>query len=236
LTDDVLTLHSDDGLVFSTNGQTVNERMRILSNGNVGIGTSSPSEQLDVVGDAKISAKLFIGPNPTNYGNVALQVGNTADSNVYAAEFRTNNTSGLPTVRIENLAGGNALEILNGQAYKPGGGSWGVASDERLKQDITEYNEGLNEVRSIRTVTYRYNEKSGHNTDITYVGIIAQELERIAPHMVKQKNEYLSVDPSAFTYMLINAVQEQDQIITDQQKEIDELKARLDRIEALLKK
>ncbi|MEO7263702.1 MAG: hypothetical protein ABIW38_02265, partial [Ferruginibacter sp.] len=59
------------------------------------------------------------------------------------------------------------------------------------------------------------------------VGVIAQELQAIAPYMVKpyQKNNetYYSVDNSSMTYMLINAVKEQ-------QKQIDELKQLIEKM------
>lgn len=69
----------------------------------------------------------------------------------------------------------------------------------------------------VRPVTFHYIKETGHNTSVEYVGVIAQELQKIVPSMVSEteleltngSNEnYLTVDPSAFTYMLINAVQE----------------------------
>lgn len=47
-----------DPLIFKTNNA---ERMRILSNGNVGIGTPNPIYKLDVTGDARISNNLYVG-------------------------------------------------------------------------------------------------------------------------------------------------------------------------------
>lgn len=105
------------------------------------------------------------------------------------------------------------LEV-QGQATKPGGGSWTNSSDRRLKKDIKEYEDGLEELMQIRPVTFHYNKKSGYDTEKEWVGVIAQELQEVTPYMIGSYSdttsgkEYLTVDNSAMTYMLINAVQE----------------------------
>lgn len=187
-------------------------------------------------GDLRVENSIRVGSSPTNF-TIPLQSGTGEKT---AASFKNNspNTNGsFPTLLLENQGiTGHALVVTSGTTQKPGGGSWGAPSDKRLKQNITTYAEGLEQIKAIKPVTFQYNEKSGFATSITYVGTIAQEVEEVAPHMVTHDGEYLGVDPSAFTYMLINAVQEQDEIITDQQKKIEDLEARLARIEALLKK
>ena len=55
-------------IAFETNGG--NERMRIDSSGNVGIGTSSPTEKLDVSGNVKVSGSLSVAGN-----NISPQTG-----------------------------------------------------------------------------------------------------------------------------------------------------------------
>ncbi|MBK8504993.1 MAG: tail fiber domain-containing protein [Saprospiraceae bacterium] len=107
---------------------------------------------------------------------------------------------------------------VNGDAGKTGGGSWSVASDRRLKTGISDFSEGLSIVGAIRPVSFRYNGLLELPTNETYVGVIAQELEAIAPNMVKaftgsDGNSYLNVDPSAFDFILINAVKEQQKMI-----------------------
>ncbi|MBK8504992.1 MAG: tail fiber domain-containing protein [Saprospiraceae bacterium] len=119
---------------------------------------------------------------------------------------------------------------VNGDAGKPGGGSWSNASDRRLKTNIIDFTEGLSIVQAVRPVSFRYNGLLDLPTEETYVGVIAQELQAIAPEMVKaftgsDGNSYLNVDPSAFDFILINAVREQQKMIENQQVLLDEVRA-----------
>jgi len=106
---------------------------------------------------------------------------------------------------------------VNGVAAKPGGGSWAVASDRRLKQQVEPYKEGLNQILQINPVWFRYNGKAGLPTEKRFVGVIAQEMQKIAPHTVGEfpfadsagrQETYLDYDANAVLYMLVNAVKE----------------------------
>ncbi|MFP4458994.1 MAG: tail fiber domain-containing protein [Candidatus Zixiibacteriota bacterium] len=117
-----------------------------------------------------------------------------------------------------------------GTASKPGGGSWTTTSDERLKKDIKPYQEGLDGVLKIDPVWYTYNGEANMPQE-TFVGVIAQDLQEIAPYMVGNwtyqdengnKTDYLNVDNSAMTYMLINATKKQQEIIENQKSMLKE--------------
>ena len=116
---------------------------------------------------------------------------------------------------------------IDGDAEKPGGGSWSASSDRRLKKDITNYTDGLETLLRIRPVKYHYNETSGLPVDKEHIGVIAQELKKVAPYMVFTSDNgkgtnYLKVDFSAATYMLINATREQQELILDLQKALED--------------
>ncbi|MCX7980468.1 MAG: tail fiber domain-containing protein [Bacteroidia bacterium] len=125
--------------------------------------------------------------------------------------------------------------VSDGQAYKPGGGPWASLSDLRTKAEVRPYARGLEAVRALRPVSYRYSEKYFPALkDKWYVGLIAQEVQEVAPEMVHpywlqcpgdRLEEVLAVDPNELTYMLINAVKELD-------AERERLGQRVDSLEA----
>ena len=139
---------------------------------------------------------------------------------------------------ITGSVGGVAMVVNNGgnltvanQGFKPGGGVWAATSDLRLKTNINNYKAGLHEVLQIRPVTYQYNEKSGFQQEVldkTYHGIIAQEMQEIAPYMVGEFEldgaTYLNYDGNALIYMLVNAIQEQQQQIEKLEERLENLK------------
>jgi hypothetical protein len=139
---------------------------------------------------------------------------------------------------------------VNGNAAKPGGGAWTVASDGRLKKNVSAFTQGLDVLTKVKPVWFEYNGEAGMPTNKTYVGVIAQEMQQVAPYMVGsftyqdttgKKAEYLDYDANALTYILVNAVQqlkkENDTRIQEIQEKDDQnkaLEARINRLEQLL--
>jgi len=93
---------SKSALAFFTSSNTgsFDERMRITSSGNVGIGTTSPSQKLSVAGNiALVSNNSFISFNTSaSSGDPKIQMGSDGD-------FSFLNTAGSTKLHIEN--GGN---------------------------------------------------------------------------------------------------------------------------------
>ncbi|MCW5518631.1 tail fiber domain-containing protein [Aureitalea sp. L0-47] len=165
---------------------------------------------------------IYVGDIDNNGGDTYIRAGGNTELSII---------SGTGFVGVNTLTPGWELEV-NGNAAKPGGGSWINSSDRRLKQNINTYQDGLQLLLQIEPVTFNYNTLSGFDTSKEHVGVIAQELQKVVPYMVQNyqsdKGEFLSVDNSAMTYMLINAVKEQ-------QLEIDTLKQELEELKNLIK-
>jgi hypothetical protein len=128
-----------------------------------------------------------------------------------------------------NSSGGNvgigttaptATLSVNGTANKPGGGSWDVFSDERLKNIKGRFNSGLKAVMQLQPIRYQYKQDNalGLKPETENIGFGAQSLQKIIPEAVtKNSNGYLMVNNDPILWTMLNAIKEQ-------QKEIEQLK------------
>lgn len=170
-----------------------------------------------------------INSNQTN-GGILFNTTSTANTapNVTVVVPERMRITGAGLVGIGTATPSYLLEV-NGTAAKPGGGSWTVSSDARLKTNVADYTDGLDQLLRIRPVRFHYNEASGHDTKPEYVGVIAQELKEVAPYMVgsfeKDGTEYLNVDNSAMVYMLVNSVRELEGQVQALREQVRVLKA-----------
>jgi Chaperone of endosialidase len=107
-------------------------------------------------------------------------------------------------------------------------------SDKRLKKDFTNYNYGLNTVMALQPSKYHY--LDGKSTDPLSVGFMAQDVLKVYPEAVysnidKNGKQFYTMDYQSFSVLSIKAIQEQQQIIDKQQKQIDDLLKRVEKLE-----
>jgi hypothetical protein len=119
-----------------------------------------------------------------------------------------------------NLTGSanQALQVAGSAFKNDGNADWAFTSDARVKEDVRDLDVGLAELRRVRPVRYRYNGRAGTQAGLERVGVLGQEIEAIFPETIeKVPASGLSADeiedlrvfnPSALTYVLINAVKE----------------------------
>ena len=88
--------------------------------------------------------------------------------------------------------------------YPNGGGCPDIfSSDVRLKNIISENNDGLDKILKIQSYNFTY--KNGENKP--QVGVIAQELQKIFPNAVsKGKDGFLKIRTEDMFYALVNAI------------------------------
>jgi len=104
-------------------------------------------------------------------------------------------------------------------------------SDERLKEDVNSLEGSLDKILQFDGVSYKRKDKEG-----IHYGYIAQDVEPFIPELIKETIK-LDGDPSilykSIRYVEIipiitEAMKEQQVIIDNQQKEIDDLKEKVE--------
>jgi hypothetical protein len=189
-----------------TGTSTRSNSITVLKNGNVGIGTTSPLDRLQVNGRIRFETVEYLEDGGTNEIAVNGDLRPTAD-NIYDL--------GTSTFRWDDVYATNGVI---------------QTSDKRMKTNIKKLNYGLNEVMQLNPVSFNWINDPGNNNRL---GLIAQEILLIMPELVKTHDyqsseedptkmvrvelENLGVNYSTLIPVLINALQEQ-------QKEIEELK------------
>jgi len=129
----------------------------------------------------------------------------------------------------------NAAFFYTTSTNKQGNTAWSTFSDKRLKKDIRDFDKGLDDVLKINPVYYTYNGKAGTDSSREFVGVIAQEFQKIAPYDVEMtklpsdvydssddqvEDEYLSINDASVKYMLVNAIKEQQAMLDAQAEQI----------------
>ncbi len=113
-------------------------------------------------------------------------------------------------------------------------------SDQRLKKNISEIDNALDKVTSMRGVTYDWRRdefpEKNFSEGMQY-GLIAQELEQIVPELVSTDNNgWKSIEYSHIVPLLIEAIKEQQQTIDHLQGNEARIAALEASIEKLLRK
>ncbi len=87
-------------------------------------------------------------------------------------------------------------------------------SDIRLKTNVEPLNNALDKISSLNGFTYKFNETGGSlgfNTEVTYVGVSAQDVAEVLPEAVKPapvNNKYSTVQYEKLVPLLIEAIKE----------------------------
>ncbi|MEP6717559.1 MAG: tail fiber domain-containing protein [bacterium] len=224
----------------------------ISANGSVGVGTASPGFALDAQQNSSNNStgtvlRLKGNTAGTNDNTQIRFTGKTnGDLFTIGTDITTNN--GTRNFQFFDLVGGaarvtidaagqvgigtaapTALLSVNGTANKPGGGSWDIFSDERLKNIKGSFNSGLKAVMQLQPLRYEYktNNSLGINSAGEHVGFGAQAVQKIIPEAVTQNAQgYLLINNDPILWTMLNAIKEQ-------QKEIEQLKGQVRQLQRM---
>ncbi|MCB9030686.1 MAG: tail fiber domain-containing protein [Deltaproteobacteria bacterium] len=225
-------------------------------NGYLGLGTANPGGMLDIEGSEPNVRFLLQTTDVAGTANIRFETSTGSG----AGEIWYDNATNFFTVKAipqnsklrlygRNNAGITVLETgntgiktdnpsfdfeVNGTAAKPGGGSWAVASDARLKKNVASLENSLDKVLALRGVTFEYiNPEEVHELPGVQTGMIAQEVERVFPEWVLEGADgYKRVSVKGFEALIVEALRE---LREEKDAEIDDLRLQIEELTAQLK-
>lgn len=243
---------STDAIFQSTH----NNQFLIRASGGVGIGTVSPGAMLDVADDDR-ALRLRAGNGQAEYtdNQILLSYGGTVN---YSHAIKSRHSGGtsarnaidfyvwdqavdavtdVGTKHVMTIDGDNNGEVGIGTTepkhmldVRGDIGNNGVVyhSDRRWKTRISQLSGSLEKIEQLRGVSFEWKREEFPEMNFsegTQIGLIAQDVEEVLPELVDTDEDgYKSVAYSNLVAVLIEAVKEQ-------QKQIDDLKSRLERVE-----
>ncbi len=207
---------STDSILIATNNSY---RFAIDSVGEIGIGDTTPDDLLDVE-DANLGYNFLFGSGGITFStatsdNILMKSAGT----ISLSGGTSTNASGITVTTAGKVGVGQAsptymFELGEDSAGKPTSNTWTVVSDERLKENIQGFGDGLDVIKQINTISYELNGQAGTPKGAKGIGVIAQQVKDIIPYTIKTflsgGEEYFSFDSSPLTFVLINAVKELD--------------------------
>lgn len=228
-----------DPIFMIGNGQNEGNRstaLTVLKNGKIGIGTTGPTYDLDVTGELRTTGDLTV------QGRLSIGSGE---------EIFDAGTSRLMTNSDWLPVGDDVFDL--GSSTNRWSGVWAAdgtinTSDRRLKTNIEALEYGLEQIMSLKPVTFKWKGKEALGNKL---GLIAQDLLEVIPEVVKTHSwerseeddlwsakvkvpvESFGVYYADIIPVLIKGIQEQQVLLEDKEQRILELELKLKQLEIL---
>jgi hypothetical protein len=152
---------------------------KILSNptGYVGIGTNKPASPLTVYGYGGVNS----------YNDDAFMLMYTGSQTQFDNTYSANLTN------AETSPGLYSIYSIRTMSYIIANGGILVASDERIKKNVKDIDDGvaLGILRTLKPKTYEYINKINRNETGHVYGFMAQDVSGVLPYSVKIEREYV---------------------------------------------
>ncbi len=237
----------------SHTSQNLTEALRINNLGNVGIGTATPTNKLQIIQNAGGATSYralhwsnnytaspmslgYLGGDDESFNSGAIfLLQNGVQANGVKITANGNSYFNGGNVGIGRTPVTNKLEV-EGNASKTVSGSWVANSDSRIKTDISGIDNAVDTLSLLRPVKFKYTDEymalHPSLTDKYYYNFIAQEFQQVFPSEVTDSGDtlpngdhILALDPYVVTPYLVKAIQEQQVSLNTQKTRIGNLEA-----------
>ena len=192
----------------------------------MGINTLAEGKYSTAMGHTNVtfgdySTAMGLHNTPQEYGTTIIGVYSTIDATANRTNFDLSNRAlvignGNPAIKSD------AMTVLFDGTTNIAG-DLTVNSDVRLKSNISSLGNTLPLIKMLDGKTYNLK----NNESQEKIGLLAQDVQEIFPQLVREASDdqgTLSLNYQGLIPVLINAVNEQQEIIDKQQEQIDELK------------
>jgi hypothetical protein len=163
-------------------------------------------------GDLDLNTNSISGSGTINIGGGITSSGLLTVTGTGTSQFSSH-------LQAHCLGIGTAPSGTTGEIRAAGDITAYYSSDERLKDNITPISDAINKINQIGGYEFDWNSNSSHSGHD--VGVIAQEIEKVLPEVVANRDTgYKAVRYEKIVALLIQAIKEQ-------QLQIDELKSKI---------
>ena len=208
----------------------------------MGSSTTASALYSTAMGDGTIasgSRSTAMGSYTTASDYASLSIGryNSVNSTVTAGGSATSFDTDNAAFVIGNGTGSSTksdafVVYFNGNATLSG--DLTINSDARLKDNIQPLGSTLNKLHQIEGKTYSFKKDEEHTPKI---GVLAQEVQAVFPELVTEGGDgILSVNYQGLVPVLINAINEQDAKMSEQDAKIAALEAQNEQLAIASKK
>ena len=222
-------LQSNDVAIGYGSSATFTENFRVKGNGNVSLGMSTADATLTFGQSLSKKIILFRGGSggEAGFGVFPNELRIQSDYSGAAVTFGYDNagTSFVENMRIQ----GNGNLQVRGAVFA---NSAFYTSDVSFKKNINPINGSLEKILLLNA--YHYNWKDEANDPYLQTGVLAQEVQKIFPELVRENNRgYLSVNYIGLIPYLIESIKElkkENEELRKMKEELEELKKRMDKL------
>jgi hypothetical protein len=224
--------------------------MMSTTNASAGIYVATRGPGRAIAGNASLAGSISVSGD--NSDGVGVQ---GKSYNTWGVVARSTNYYGLVAI------GNSYAAYFVGSVFSSGG--YYAASDQKLKKDVQEISSAMNLINQLHPKKYNYRQDGNYGSiklpQGTQYGLIAQDVEKVLPDLVKDtkfdapvdqpgaaKNEslqtnkkpesiqYKALNYTGFIPIMIKGMQEQEQKLDEQQQQINNQKKKIEELEQLI--